>query len=267
MIVLIRIEALKLRTTRAVWGLMAAAFGLCALDALLAAVQADSRGGGGFSGIKPVFTALGQTAVLTTTGLAMLMATVLGLTVASGEFRHRTATYTYTYLAFPQRSRVLVAKAVTAFIAGLSFGAAGALAANAVGFGFIAAHGYHVVLAGATIARYDLCALLGAALMAPVGVAVGTLVRSQVVAVVIVLIWGLALEAILAGVFKPAGPYLPYTACMTLASSYPGGGVLGYATESHTAPLPYLAAVGLVAGIAVLIATIAARTSLRRDIT
>lgn len=265
MIRLIRVEAFKLRTTRATWGLMAAAFGLCALDALLAAVQADSPGGGGFSGLKPVSTAMGQTAVLTTTGLAMLMATVLGVTMASGEFRHRTATY--TYLAFPQRGRVLVAKAVTAFIAGLGFGAVGALAANAVGFGFIAAHGFHVALAGVTIARYDLGALLGAALMAAMGVAVGTLVRSQIVAVVIVLIWGLAGEAILAGVFGAAGPYLPYTASMTLASSHPGGGVLGYATESHTAPLPYLAAVGLVAGVAALIAIVAARTSLRRDVT
>jgi hypothetical protein len=163
--------------------------------------------------------------------------------------------------------RVMVAKAVTAFTAGLGFGAVGAVAANAVGFGFIAAHGYHVALPGATIARYDLGAMLGAALMAAVGVAVGTLVRSQIIAVVIVLIWGLALEAILAGVLKAVGPYLPYTACMTLASSHPGGGVLGYATRSHTAPLPYLAAVGLVAGVATIIGLIAARTSLRQDIT
>ena len=265
MMTLIRIEALKLRTTRAVWGLMAAAFGLCALDALLAAVQAGSPGGGGFAGIKPVSTALGQTTVLTTTGLAMLMATVLGVTVASGEFRYHTATY--TYLAFPHRGRVMVAKAVTAFIAGLGFGAAGALAANAVGFTFIAAHGYHVELAGTTILRYALGAVLGAALMAAVGVAIGTLIRSQIIAVVIVLVWGLALEAILAGVFNAVGPYLPYTACMTLASSHPGGGVLGYATKSHTAPLHYLAAVALVLAIAAIIATTADRTTLHQDIT
>jgi ABC-type transport system involved in multi-copper enzyme maturation permease subunit len=244
---------------------MAAAFGLCALDALLAAVQAGSPGRRAFSGIQPVSTALGQTTVLTTTGLAMLMATVLGVSVASGEFRYRTATY--TYLAFPQRGRVLVAKAVTAFTAGLSFGAVGAIAANAVGFGFIAAHGYHFALPWATIARYDLGAMVGAALMAAVGVAVGTLVRSQIIAVVIVLIWGLAFEAILAGVFTAVGPYLPYTACMTLAASHPGGGVLGYASRSHTAPLPFLAAVGLVAGVATIISLIAARTSLRQDIT
>jgi hypothetical protein len=85
--------------------------------------------------------------------------------------------------------------------------------------------------------------------------------------VVLVLVWGLALEAILAGVLKAVGPSLPYTACMTLASSHPGGGVLGDAARSHTAPLPYLAAVGLVAGVATIIGLIAARTSLRQDIT
>jgi hypothetical protein len=54
---------------------------------------------------------------------------------------------------------------------------------------------------------------------------------------------------------------------MTLASSHPGGGVLGYASRSHTAPLPYLAVVGLVAGVAAVVGLIAARTSLRQDIT
>ena len=43
----------------------------------------------------------------------MIMAMVLGVTIATGEFRHATATA--IYLATPHRARVLTAKAIAAF--------------------------------------------------------------------------------------------------------------------------------------------------------
>ena len=58
----------------------------------------------------------------------MILAAVLGVIVASGEFRHTSATL--TYLATPDRRRVLGAKAV----AGAGAGAA-LLAAVGVGIG------------------------------------------------------------------------------------------------------------------------------------
>ena len=45
---------------------------------------------------------------------------MLGVTISSGEFRHQTATL--TYLATPNRTRVLAAKAVAAAAGGAVFG-------------------------------------------------------------------------------------------------------------------------------------------------
>jgi hypothetical protein len=61
---------------------------------------------------------------------------VLGVTIATGEYRHATATL--THLATPHRTQVIAAKAVTAFAAGLIFGLAGA--AITTGIGLAAAH-------------------------------------------------------------------------------------------------------------------------------
>lgn len=114
---LVRIELLKLRTTRLTYGLLALAAALTALDAILRAARA------GHGKLAPLSTATGLASVLTVTGFAMIIACVLGVTVSSGEFRHQTATL--TYLEFPRRSRVLVAKLIAAALVGLVFGTAG----------------------------------------------------------------------------------------------------------------------------------------------
>ena len=102
---LIRVELLKLRTTRLTYGLLATAAGLTALFS-------RDRGGRGRpgKGIGPLYTASGLNAVITAGVWALVLATVMGVTVSSGEFRHSTATL--TYLATPHRGRVLAAKAV-----------------------------------------------------------------------------------------------------------------------------------------------------------
>ena len=114
---LIRAELLKLRTTRLSYGLLATAAGLTALFSVLEA----SRAGSG-KAVAPLYTAAGFNAVITGGVWALLLATVLGVTVSSGEFRHATATQ--TYLATPRRGRVMAAKAVAAACAGAVFGLA-----------------------------------------------------------------------------------------------------------------------------------------------
>jgi len=88
MIRLVRVESLKLLTTRLTYGLLALAAGLTALDTLLRAARA------GNGRLPPLDTAAGLARPLTVTGFAMLMALVLGITLSSGEFRHGTATLT-----------------------------------------------------------------------------------------------------------------------------------------------------------------------------
>lgn len=183
MIQLIRIELLKLRTTRTTIGLLGVTVLLTALDAVLRA----SRAGSGK--LAPLDTVGGLRNVCTLTGFSMLMAILLGAMMASGEFRHATATL--TYLTCPDRTRVLTAKAMTAALGGLIMGAVGAGTATAVALAFTAGHGYSIALTGGSLTGYAAGALLGAALLGALGAALGSLIRSQLAIVVGLLVWAL----------------------------------------------------------------------------
>jgi ABC-2 type transport system permease protein len=256
---LIRVELLKLRTTRLTYGLLALAGGLTAFDAVLRAARA------GNGNLAPLNTAAGLSNVLTITGFAMLIALVLGVTVASGEFRHQTATL--TYLATPERARVLAAKGIAAAGVGLVFGAVGSAVTTGIGLAFVAGHGYPVAVAGTTIVRYAGGAVLGSALLAAAGVGLGSLIRSQLATVIGVFVWAFFVESIVGGVLNAIGPYLPFTAATTLAGSRLGGGGFGFGGSSSATPLPFVAAGALVVGVAIVISALATRTTVQRDIT
>lgn len=259
MITLVRIELLKIRTARMSFGLLAAAVGMTALIAALDA----ARAGGKFT--PPLSSSEGLSFVVTITGFALLMAFIMGIIVSSGEFRHRTATL--TYLAAPRRGRVLAAKVLASFGAGLTLGAAGAASADAVGLAFAAGKGYAVAVGTATLTRYGAGAMLAGGLLAALGAGIGSLVRSQLAAVVGALVWCLLMESILSGVFGSLSPYLPFSAASTLGGSRLGGGDIGFFTASPLQPLPFAGAAALLAGLAVVIAAIAAATTSRADIT
>jgi ABC-2 type transport system permease protein len=256
----VRMELLKLRTTRLSYGLLATATGLTIVFSVLEATRA------GTGELAPLSTAAGLNAVITGGIWALLLAIVLGVTVSSGEFRHGTATA--TYLAVPQRSRVLAAKAIAAACAGAVFGLAGWLFATGVGLGFVAAHGYPEPIGAATMARYAAGHVLAAALLAAIGVGLGSLIRSQLAAVIGVFVWAIVLESVVGSLFNAVQPYLPYTAATTLAGSALGGAAFGpaHGAVSSSGPLPFAAATALLAVVCVLVAVIAARTTVGRDI-
>jgi ABC-2 type transport system permease protein len=248
----IRTELLKLRTIRLPLGLLATAVGLTALVTILGAAGA---GGSGHMAPPPLNTAAGLGAILNRTGFGMLMAAVFGVTVASGEFRHGTATT--TYLATPDRVRVLIAKAIVAAGVGLLFGLVAAGLTTGIGLAFVAAKGYQVALSWGTIARFAAGAILGSGLLAAAGVGLGSLLRSQLAAIITAFAWGLVVEQVIGGLFDSTQAYLPYTAATTMAGATLGGG---------TSPLPFAAAAALVAGVAALLSAVAARTTVQSDI-
>jgi ABC-2 type transport system permease protein len=249
----IRTELLKLRTARLPWGLLGVALALTIVHSILF----DSNAGGtGHTAIKSLATHAGQSEAISIPGEVLLFATALGVIVASGEFRHSTATS--TYLAIPNRVRVLGAKVVAASAVGLLFGLACAAVTTIIGLSFTTTHGYDVVLSAATIARYAAGATIGAALLAAAGVGLGTLIRSQVAAIIAVFVWGFVMEQTIGGLYDAAQRYLPYTAARSLAGAELGG---------RTTPLPFAVATAFVAAIVALISVIAARTTLNADIT
>ena len=258
---LIRVELLKLRTTRLTYGLLATAATLTAVFGMIEAARAGSG-----NGIGPLSTASGLAAVITADVWSLVLATVMGVTVSSGEFRHSTATL--TYLATPRLGRVLTAKAVAGACAGAVFGLVGYAIAVSVGLIFAAARGYHVAIGDATLARYGLGHIVGAGLLAAIGVGLGSLLRSQLVGVISVFVWTIVIESLLGGLFTSIRPYLPYTAASTLSGTPLGGSAFGPAHGlAGGSPLPFAAAAALLAGLAIVFCTVAARTTVVRDVT
>jgi ABC-2 type transport system permease protein len=262
MIRLIRTELLKLRTTRLSYGMLATAAGLTVLFSVIEASRAGTA-----NGVAPLYTASGQNAVLSGAVLALILAAAFGVTVSSGEFRHATATL--TYLATPRRARVLAAKTAAGACGGAVFGLVGYVFSLGIGVTFVASRGYHVVIGDATLARYGIGHVLAAALLAAVGVALGSLIRSQLAGIIIVFLETLVIESVLGGLFSSIQPYLPYTAATTLGGTALGRAAFGPANGASTTatPLPFAAATALLVGLAALLSLVAARTTIRRDVT
>jgi ABC-type transport system involved in multi-copper enzyme maturation permease subunit len=257
-----RTELLKLATMRLTYGLLAVAGALSALFSLLE----NNRAGAAGTGVPPISTAAGLGTVTTVTGFAMLFAAVLGSIVANGEFRHSTATL--TYLATPKRTRVLLAKLAASSCVGSLFGLVAGIIATGVGLAFAAGHGDHIALSAGTLVGHVAGAVAGAALLAAVGVAVGSLVRSQLATVIGIFVWAIIIESLIGGLYTSARPYLPYTAATSMAGIKLGNAAFGPAHGLNGgSPLPFVAGAALIGAFALAIAILAARTSIRRDIT
>jgi len=256
----IRVELLKLRTVRASYGLLAAAVGLTAVFSIIESERA------GTNNMPPLSTAAGVNNIITGGVWSLMFAAALGATLASGEFRHATATG--TYLVTPNRSRVLAAKAIAAVIAGSVFGLFGWATSTAIGLGFVAADGYANPIGAGTLARYAAGHVVAAALLSAIGAALGSLIRAQLPVVIGIFVWSIVIESILGDLFNGLQPYLPYTAASTLAGTALGSAAFGPAHSAGTtaSPLPFAAAAALLAAIALAVSVIAARTTVRRDI-
>jgi ABC-type transport system involved in multi-copper enzyme maturation permease subunit len=258
---IVRIELLKLTSTRLGYGVLGASAGLTVLWTALEASRAGKT-----NGPAPLSTVAGQTSIITGGVWGLILAAVLGVIISSGEFRHQTATH--TYLAVPDRNRVLAAKAAVGAIAGAVFGLVGYAITLAIGLAFTAGHGDHLLIGAGTLANWGIGHLVAAALLAVIGVAVGSLVRSQLAGVIGVFVWTIIIESLIGGLFSATRPYLPYTAATALAGTPLGSANFGPSRGvSGVAPLPFAAGVALLAAIALAVALVAARTTVRRDIT
>jgi ABC-2 type transport system permease protein len=200
---LVAAEWLKLRTTRLLYGMIPAAVAI-SLVAVVGSVLAADRSD------VALDSAEGVRRVLPVTGTGAVLLLIAGIVIATGEYRHGTAAD--TFLTTPRRHWVAAAK----LIVGAGVGAAaGTLTAIACVGG--AAVLYE--LKGATLPFDDgelwltsAGTVVYTALFAVVGVALGTLVRNQVLAVAGALAWIAIVEHILVNLLPDIGRWLPAAA-------------------------------------------------------
>ena len=250
MTALVRAELLKLRT-RAAAGLLLATLALLALTVANTAtgVTADNslsrHDPGVLAGVVGVGFVLPEVLMVLLGGLAFTQ-----------EFRYGTATA--TYLGEPRRGRVLRAKCLTLALTSTAITGASLLVSVTVGAAVISARRGNVSLTPQLWQTIGADFLVMAA-YAVIGVAVGALIRNQVIAAVGVLVWMIVVEQGVIPAYPRYGRWLPGGATDAWLQ-------LGPALDLNGRLLP--AALG---GLLLLIYTatavaLAAKLTLKRDV-
>jgi ABC-type transport system involved in multi-copper enzyme maturation permease subunit len=179
---LVRAELRKLRTTRLWWGL---ALGIASTSAAIAALTGLTAGIDTGAGATPGVDDPATVRSVYTAGLgvAYLFALALGVIGMAGEYRHQTISA--TLLGSPRRARVVVAKLVALSLAGIGYGVLTVVSGMAVGVPILLVKGAPLRLASDGIPRALVLAVLAVALWAVLGLGVGTLIRNQIVALLV----------------------------------------------------------------------------------
>src|SRR5215204_1743128 len=122
--ILVRTELLKLATIRGPWILTFVALALTTLLGVQPVLKAGRTG-------PSIGTVGAELAVLDAMGRGAVVTLVIGVLIMTSEFRHQTVTA--SLLSSPRRPELINAKAVTATLVGLLFGAATMIIVVAIG--------------------------------------------------------------------------------------------------------------------------------------
>ena len=242
---LARAELRKLFTTRALPVSLAIAIVLAVSSVIIDAMVA------GRNGQPRLGTDASIDQMLKFGAVTCVVMLITGILAAGSEFRHRTIIP--ALLATPRRSRIFAVKVAVVAAVGAAVGAV------VFGLGLVAivvelsAHGIHHLPAGA--ASLYVGTVISAACFGMIGVALGTLTRNTVGAIIASVAWTLFIEQV---ILRAAAPgiekWLPTNAAIGLTNA-PGPGSLS----------PAVAGVVLT-GYAIGLLALASRTTIRRDI-
>jgi len=195
-----------------------------------------------------------------------LLIVVLGVLIMSSEFQHHTAIA--TFLAAPKRQTVYVAKLITAAVAGGVLNTA-ATAIGMAGGAIVLANWYPHAAAPHDYIWVDYLssAFLIGVVLSVIGLAVGTLIRSQSGAIAVSMLWFALVDRLLAVLFVDFGKYLPtglITSLMNLHINVKEKQTgIGINTANYLDPWP---AAGLLALYGIVFGAVAMFTTLRQDI-
>jgi ABC-2 type transport system permease protein len=262
---LVRAEVLKLLSTRLWWGLLIGvvltSVGLALLTALVAGTNADGDATG-----APLLADPGTLRSTYTAGLnlAYLFALSLGVMAMAGEYRHQTMSA--TVLAVPRRWKVVVAKVLALVVIGAGYGVVTVAASFVAGAPVLAARGADVWRSDANIPRALLLAVLAVALWTLIGLGVGTLIKNQVVALLVAIGVAWIVEPILGFALNQfdlgeIARFLPTSATSAVADPALATG------DASVTLLSWWAGALVLLGYAAVSAGLGTAFTLRRDIT
>ena len=187
---LVRSELLKIRTIRSFWAylIVIVAFTALAVAAQIGSAESLERGTVDF-----------QSDLVATAGIALLLSVILGITLVTTEFRFGTVTP--TFLVAPKRELVLAAKAIAAIALAIGFALLSLFVIAVIALPWLASVDAETNVLDGEIGSVAAQQILSAVLWALMGVAIGTVVQSQVAALVGTLVWIFIGETLLIGAF------------------------------------------------------------------
>jgi ABC-2 type transport system permease protein len=233
---LVAAEWLKLRTTRLLQGAIPLSVALSFAAVAGEVVVAD--------GVRVLESSDGIAHVLAVTGTGALVVLVVGIIISAGEYRHGTVAD--TFLSAPRRQRVVAAKLAVGAGLGLAVGAISSLASIGIAGLLYRVEGATFPFDEGQVWLTLAGALVYTGVFAVIGVALGALIRNQVLAIAIALTWFAVVEHTLVNLAPDIGRWLPVAAGQAIVRT-PLGGLLSPLTGA--AVLAAYGAVLTVAGI------------------
>lgn len=194
-----------------------------------------------------------------------IIVVIMGVMIMAGEFRNRTAVA--TFLTAPRRAAVLTAKLGVAALAGV----ATMLVSTGVGVAacWVALKQYPEAVAPAagTFTHLTAIAVVSGAVLAIIGVAVGTLIRNQGLAIGLTMMWLFLIERLIVVFWSAGGKFLPTGLITGMMALRLEGGDRSTGLRLDTAEyLDFWPATALLLAYGAAFAAIAVTTSLRRDV-
>jgi len=182
---LIKSEVRKWSTTRMWFGLTLGGVLAVAVITLITALTAGS-GGDANGPVTPPLSDPAQVRTVygTAFGIGSLFTLIMGVIAICGEFRHQTITP--TFLASPRRNRVVEAKVASTVVVAALSGIAMIVAGLVVGAIVISARGFDTRLGNGDIQQALALMVLGLVVWSVLGLGVGTLLKNQVAAILVV---------------------------------------------------------------------------------
>ena len=193
---LVHSELLKLRTTRLWWGLLLGVLlTSVALGILTASIAGLNQDGDDTGAVLVDDPALIRSAYTSGLGFAYLFTLSLGIIVMAGEYRHQTMSA--TVLAVPVRIKIVLAKLFALVGAGAGYGLAMIAASTAAAALVFTIRDLPLWRSDGRIVQAMALAVLATALWALIGLGVGTLIRNQVVALLVAIGIGWIVEPLI----------------------------------------------------------------------
>lgn len=267
-LIALRAEWLKVRTTRMWWILLLVMVGYVGFTAAFIAFAFAALPQAAAGPVAPSLDDRTILLAIYTLGLPLgyVFPVVLGVLSITTEYRYQTLTP--TFLGEPRRGLVLNAKLLVSFVIGLAAGVLALGASVGAAAPVIALTGHAAKLDDPLIWRSLAQACLGMALWAGIGVGLGALLRNQVAAVVVIIVFSQLVEPLARfglnawSATRDIAEYLPGAAAdaMAGASLYNIGATASQLLQWWQGGL-------VLAGYAALFCLLGGRITLRRDVT